>query len=67
MSAYRGVTETSWGGTWQAQIKHQGKVHYLGAFKDEESAARAFDRAALELRGDAARLNFPLEEALEAL
>jgi len=61
MSAYRGVTESSWGGTWFAQIKHQGKVKYLGSFKNEKSAALAFDKAALLLRGDRATLNFPLE------
>jgi EREBP-like factor len=56
---YRGVYQTSWGNTWQAVIQKNGKRHYLGAFKNEESAARAYDRAALSLYGSTATLNFP--------
>lgn len=59
---YRGVYQTSWGNTWQAVIQKNGKRHYLGAFKNEESAARAYDRAALSLYGSTATLNFPTAE-----
>lgn len=59
---YRGVYKTSWGNTWQAAVQKDGKRHYLGAFKDEESAARAYDRKALSLYGSTANLNFPTEE-----
>jgi len=55
---YRGVIETSWGGTWFAQIKTKGVRKYLGAFRDAESAARAYDTAALRYHGDKAKLNF---------
>jgi EREBP-like factor len=58
---YRGVYETSYGGTWFASVKHDGRSHYLGTFPNAESAARAYDRAALSLKGDRARLNFPSE------
>lgn len=45
--------------TWQAQIKYNGKTHYLGIYLTEEEAARAYDAKARELYGDQARLNFP--------
>jgi hypothetical protein len=56
---YRGVTETSYGGTWFVRVRHQGKQHYLGTFLDPVEAAQAYDRAVLQLRGKAAKLNFP--------
>lgn len=56
---YRGVYQTSWGNRWQAAIQHSGKRIYLGTFGNEESAARAYDEAALLLKGARARLNFP--------
>jgi hypothetical protein len=59
-SRYRGVL---WNGRrkWRVQIQYKGKVHYLGYFNIEEEAARAWDRKALELFGEFARLNFPKE------
>ncbi len=39
------------------------RVHlYLGSFTDQESAARAYDTAALAQFGDFSRLNFPVTE-----
>jgi hypothetical protein len=46
---------------WVAKIEHKGKVIWLGSFKSEVEAAKAYDRAALKLRGEFARLNFPRE------
>jgi hypothetical protein len=50
-----GVSWHSAAKKWRARI---GPKH-LGVFENQEEAARAFDRAALELQGAAAKLNFP--------
>ena len=44
---------------WRVQIQYKGTVHYLGYFDNEEAAARAWDKKAIELFGEFARLNFP--------
>jgi hypothetical protein len=60
-SIYRGVEPNGATGWCAELIAKGGKRHYLGTFRTEEEAARAFDKKALELRGDKARLNFPPE------
>jgi HNH endonuclease/AP2 domain len=47
---------------WVARIKIEGKDHNIGWFATMEEAARAYDRAAIALRGEFARLNFPRED-----
>lgn len=42
---------------WESTISVSGKKKYLGRFKSEESAARAYDNAAVRLFGDFAKLN----------
>ena len=53
---YKGIT---WNGySWVAQIHADGKCHYLGSFRTDEAAARAYDAEAARLWGHFARLNF---------
>jgi len=66
LSKYKGVAGfTLWNNSktkayhyWTAKIAHGGKRLYLGSFKDEESAAAAYDEAAVRLFGEFARTNF---------
>jgi hypothetical protein len=44
-------------GRWRAQIRAGGKAINLGSFHNEEDAAIAYNKAALELHGDFALLN----------
>jgi hypothetical protein len=44
---------------WTASIVRQGRRKFLGNFRTEEEAARAYDRAAREALGQYAKLNFP--------
>jgi hypothetical protein len=48
--------------TWNAKITKNGKRIHLGCFKNKEDAARAYDRAAKELFGEFAKLNFNEEK-----
>jgi hypothetical protein len=59
-SKYKGVTFIERDRKWKAAIWTNGKYYFLGYFQIEEDAAMAYDRAALEMFGEFARLNFPL-------
>ncbi len=41
------------------QIKCEGSRKTVGYFLNEKDAAAAYDKAAIELHGEFARLNFP--------
>lgn len=59
-SKYKGVHWNGRDKTWVASIGLNGRKKHLGRFADEESAARAYDTAALDAWGEYAHLNFPL-------
>lgn len=60
-SGYRGVCWKK--GAWEAAItvttKTSKKTIYLGRFQDVIEAAKTYDRAAVQYKGDKAKLNFP--------
>jgi hypothetical protein len=61
VSRFKGVTYCKRTDKWFARCWYKGGDHYLGSFDDEVEAARAYDRRAVEMLGEFARLNFPRE------
>ncbi len=57
-SYYKGVSFSKRDNIWRAVIFYDGKQVFVGHFKNEEEAARAYDRKAKELFGEFAYLNF---------
>jgi hypothetical protein len=60
-SPYKGVSRNRKTGQCIARIGYKGEKIYLGTFKTDREAARAYDRAAVLFHGPYARLNFPEE------
>lgn len=58
-SRFKGVDWHKGRHRWRAQIEQDRRARYLGHFNDEADAARAYDKAARELFGEFANLNFP--------
>lgn len=56
-SKYKGVTWHTRNNKWEARIGSNGKKHYLGTFENEEDAAKAYNKKALELFGEFALTN----------
>lgn len=57
-SLYKGVTWQINRGKWQAQIRYNNKRIYIGTFRNEIDAAKAYNKKANELFGEFAHLNF---------
>ena len=57
-SGFKGVYWNKNRNKFQAQIKYNGKNFYLGLYDTLKEGAAAYDRAAVELYGDFAKLNF---------
>lgn len=58
-SKYLGVCFVRKYGMWQSAIEKNGVSIHIGSFKSEMDAALAYDRRAIEIHGEFARLNFP--------
>lgn len=56
-SKYKGVSRASRGESWQARISKGGKHEYLGYFSNENDAAIAYNKAAIQLHGEFANPN----------
>ena len=63
-SGFRGVSRVTraFGPRWRAEICKDGKRQHLGCFSTPERAARVYDKAAVQLFGNFAFLNFPTGE-----
>jgi hypothetical protein len=60
---YKGATWVQEKSKWRAQMNlGDGKKLHLGYYRDEESAARAYDKAALEHFGANVTTNFPIQD-----
>lgn len=59
-TGYRGVYPFGQSGRFVAQISVDGRLQSLGLHETPEAAALAYDAAARDVRGEFARLNFPL-------
>jgi len=62
-SRYKGVWKRLIGGKWTSTIIVKGTPRHLGSFPNEEDAARAYDKAAREVFGRFAYLNFPEQQS----
>ena len=61
-SKYKGVSWSSREKKWKAQIQENKRKRPLGTYVSEEQAARVYDKAALQLHGEFAKINFNKED-----
>ncbi|GKE24819.1 putative DNA-binding domain-containing protein [Tanacetum coccineum] len=61
---YKGVSLKP-SGKWAAEIMVQKTRKWLGTYETEEEAARAYDMASIQYRGNNAKTNFPMSEYSE--
>jgi len=62
VSMYKGVFWNKRASIWVSELTCNYEKKWLGCFKQEEDAARAYDAAAIKYFGEFARLNFPIRE-----
>lgn len=55
----KGITFHKGANKFMAQIEFERKSIFIGYFNTDMEAAKAYDKKAIELHGDFARLNFP--------
>ena len=58
-SKYKGIQWHKDIRKWQVEIRFNKKRMYLGCFRNEIEAAKAYDRGAMKYHGEFACLNFP--------
>jgi HNH endonuclease/AP2 domain len=66
-SRFKGVSLDKTWDKWTAKIQINKKQIHIGRFKKEIEAARAYDKFALKLFGEYAKINFPEESKRGAL
>lgn len=66
-SVYKGVSWDATSQRWRAQIQDGTRKRNLGRYDTQEAAARAYDVAAREQRGDYACINFPDQHTQEEI
>lgn len=60
---YKGISYRKSRNKWQARIKFHGQTRSLGYYSTPEEAAKAYNKAAIELYGEKARLNILPEKS----
>lgn len=63
-TGYKGVSKNARENLYRAQISKDRVPYKIGSFACPIDAARAYDRKAIELHGEYARTNFPIEDYL---
>jgi len=58
-SDYKGVSWIKDQCLWRSSVRKDGKYYYMGEFRSEWAAAKAYDECAREVFGEHAALNFP--------
>ncbi len=58
-SSFKGICWNKVRQTWLVRVLYKGERVYVGNFRDEIEAAKAYDKKAIELLGSGAILNFP--------
>lgn len=57
VTKYKGVYLCTGGNRWAARVRFNGDIKYMGCFKSEIEAAKAYNDAAIKYFGEFARLN----------